>query len=107
MRWWLRRMPRLRRVRRLPWLRRRRVRWLPRLRRRLPWLGLWGWAFFWWLLWGAGVARVRGWRGLLRILGSVPLVLGPREKRDCDGRRITSGLPQQSDSVGRHFAKVH
>jgi hypothetical protein len=31
------------------------------------------------------------------------------EKRRCDGRRITSGLPQQSDKlgVGRHFAKVH
>jgi hypothetical protein len=30
------------------------------------------------------------------------------EKRRCDGRRITSGLPQQSDKlgVGRHFAKV-
>jgi hypothetical protein len=31
------------------------------------------------------------------------------EKRRCDGRRITSGLAQQSDKlgVGRHFAKVH
>jgi hypothetical protein len=31
------------------------------------------------------------------------------EKHRCDGRRITSGLPQQSDKlgVGRHFAKVH
>jgi hypothetical protein len=28
-----------------------------------------------------------------------------RGKRRCDGRRITSGLAQQS--VGRHFAKVH
>src|SRR5580704_5137030 len=104
MRWWLRRLPRWWRVRRLPWLRRRRVRWLPRLRRRLPWLRLWRWFLFRWLLRVRGLRRLRGWRGLLRILGSVPLVLGPREKRDCDGRRITSGLPQQSDGVGRHFA---
>src|ERR1700729_1249544 len=47
-----RRLPRWRRVRRLPWLRRWRVCWLPRLRRRLPWLRrrLWRWLLFRWLL---------------------------------------------------------
>jgi hypothetical protein len=64
-------------MRRLPWLRRGRVRWLPRLPR-LPWLRrLWRWLLFRWLLWMRGLRWLRGWRGLLRILGSVPLVLGP------------------------------
>jgi hypothetical protein len=36
-------------------------------------------------------------------------VLSPPKRARCDGRRITSGLAQQSDKlgVGRHFAKVH
>lgn len=68
----MRRLPGWWRVRRLPWLRRWRVCWLPRLRR-LPWLRrLRGW----WLLVRC-LRGLRGLRGLLRILGSVPLVLSP------------------------------
>ena len=65
-------------MRRLPWLRRWRVRWLPRLPR-LPWLWrrMWRWVLFRWLLWVRGLRWLRGWRELLRLLGSVPLVLGP------------------------------
>ena len=45
--------------------------WLPRLRW-LPWLPSW-WLPSWWLRW------LRWWlRRLLRTLGTVPLVLGPR-----------------------------
>ena len=72
----LRRLPRRRRVRRLPRLRRWRVCWLPGLRRgRVRWLPrlrrLRGrWLLVRWL-------RGGGLRGLLRILGSVPLVLSP------------------------------
>jgi hypothetical protein len=50
-----------------------------------------------WLAWvGAGVAADPGERAACAK---------SRGKRRCDGRRITSGLAQQS--VGRHFAKVH
>jgi hypothetical protein len=59
------------------------------------------------------VAASGAWAALAARLAEVAAHPGERaacarshEKRCCDGRRITSGLPQQSDGVGRHFAKV-
>jgi hypothetical protein len=85
---WLR--PRWRRVWRLPWLRRWRVWWLPRLRRRrLPWLRRLRvrWLLVRWLRWLRGLCD---WRGLLRLLGGVPLVL----------RRALQGLRTEPVFVG-------
>ena len=54
-------------------MRRFRVWWLPRLRR----LRLRGrWLLVWWLRWLRELRGLRGWRGLLRLLGSLPFVLG-------------------------------
>jgi len=90
-------VPRWRRVRRLPWLRRWRVCWLPRLRRRLPWRRLWRWLLFRWLLRVRGLRWLRGWRGLLRILGSVPLVLGPTKSAVV----TVGGSPRSTPTIRR------
>ena len=58
---------------------------------------------------------VPAWLALVALLARAAADPGERaacakshEKRRCDGRRITSSLPQRSDKlgVGRHFAKV-
>ena len=54
--------------------------------------------------WAAQAARLAG--GAAHP-GERAVCARSHEKRRCDGRGITSGLPQQSDGVGRHFAKVH
>jgi hypothetical protein len=57
-------------------LRRFRVWWLPRLRRLRRLRGRW--LLVWWLRrlrWLRGLCGLRGWRGLLRLLGSLPFVL--------------------------------
>jgi len=76
----------LQRLRRLPWLRWRRRCWLPRLRRfpRLPRLRG-RWLLVRRLRRLRGLCGLRRLRGLLRLLGSVPPVLTPSEKRRCDG----------------------
>jgi hypothetical protein len=53
--------------------------------------------------WAAQAARLAG---VAAHPGERAACARSREKRGCDGRRTTSGLPQQSDGVGRHFAKV-
>jgi hypothetical protein len=77
MRWlprW-RRLRRLSRLRRVPWLRRFRVRWMSRLRRRLRLRRL---RVRWRLVrWLRRLRGLRDWRGLLWLLGSVPFVLSP------------------------------
>ena len=95
-------MPRWRRVWRLPWLRWWRVCWLPRLRRvpRLPWLRRLRvrWHLVRWL---RGLRGLRGLgRGLLRILGSVPLVLSPTKRADVTVSRSLPVYPdEQTNSV--------
>jgi hypothetical protein len=62
-----------------------------------------------WAAWAAWAARAARVAGVAPDPGERAACAKSHEKRRCDGRRITSGLPKQSDEfgVGRHFAKVH